>query len=80
MDVESRLLQCFAAAFPTLREDELRRASLASVAEWDSIASITVITLVEEEFQIEVPPDEIENMVSFELIADYLRAQEKSVA
>ena len=43
-----------------------------SVADWDSIAAINLLTVVEEHFVLEVPPEDIEDLVSFELILDYL--------
>jgi acyl carrier protein len=74
-DLEARLVDCFAAVFPGLSEGEVRRASLASVAKWDSLATITLIGVVEEEFSVSVQPDDLELLTSFELILDYLRSR-----
>ena len=47
-------------------------ASITSVSEWDSIAAISLVVVLEEEFGKEIPPDEIENLISFELVRNYL--------
>jgi acyl carrier protein len=69
---QDRLTQCFAAFFAGLSAEEIPRASMATVGEWDSLASVTLITLVSEEFGIEVSPEDYEKFVSYELILDYL--------
>jgi len=74
-DLHSRLVECFAAVFPGLDEAEIPRASFTSVAKWDSLATITLIGVLEEEFGVSVPPDDLELLVSFELILDYLRSK-----
>lgn len=77
-DLETRLTTCFAAVFPTLNEEEIPRASMTSVGAWDSLASVTLVAVVEEEFGIEIEMDDLENFVSFDLVLGYL--QEKKVA
>jgi acyl carrier protein len=72
-DVPTRLAGCFAAVFPELGPEEIPRASAASVSNWDSLASITLLSVLEEEFQIQIAPEDLESLVSFELVLDYLR-------
>ena len=71
-DSRSRLLECFSAVFPKLREDELLHSSVDSVADWDSLASVTLYSLVEEEFGVEIRIEELENLLSFEMILKYV--------
>ena len=71
-NVSERLIKIFAAIFPELTPEEIRIASPASVAGWSSLATINIVSLIEEEFEIDVPPDRFEDMGSFELILDYL--------
>jgi acyl carrier protein len=47
-------------------------ASITSVSEWDSVAAISLIVVLEEEFGTEISPDEIENLISFGLVQNYL--------
>jgi acyl carrier protein len=71
----ARLGRCFAAVFPDLGPAEIPRASLTSVATWDSLASITLLSVLEEEFGVQIDPGEFAELVSFELILDYLRTE-----
>jgi acyl carrier protein len=61
------------AVFPELSPEETPRASPASVSSWDSVASITLLSVLEEEFEIQVAPEDLEHLVSFELVLNYLR-------
>lgn len=74
-EVQSRLVSCFSAVFPELSPEEIQRASPASVGSWDSLASVTLLSVLEEEFQIQFALEDIEHLVSFELVLDYLRQQ-----
>ena len=70
--VRDRLSRCVATYFMNLSAEEIPRASMGSVAEWDSMASVTLIAMVAEEFGIEIATEDYEKFVSFELILDYL--------
>jgi acyl carrier protein len=72
LGIRDRLTQCFLTFFTGLSAGEIPRASMATVGEWDSMASVTLIGLVSEEFGIEVAPDDYEQFVSYELILHYL--------
>jgi hypothetical protein len=48
-DVRSRLMKCFSTVVPALTSGTLANANIANTAECDSIASVTLIALVEEE-------------------------------
>ena len=72
-ELETRLIGCFATAFPELSRQEIPSVSMGSLASWDSLAGITLLSLIEEEFGISILPDDAANLVSFELILDYVR-------
>jgi acyl carrier protein len=61
-------------AFPSLSPEEIARANVNSVGSWDSMATLTLTSLIEEEFSISIDPDDREELSSFELILDYLRS------
>jgi acyl carrier protein len=71
-NVEDRLARCFATLFPDLNQPEIRRASIDSVAGWDSVATVTLINLVEEEFGVQVGLEDVEELLSFEEFRAYL--------
>ena len=72
-DPHSHLVRCFKAVFPNLCDEEITQASLMSVADWDSLAAINLLTVIEEEFHLQIAPEDVEDMVSFALILDYLK-------
>jgi acyl carrier protein len=74
-DVRQRLAQCFSLAFPGLREPEVYSATVASVAAWDSTASIVLAEVIEEEFHIAIDYEELPELTSFDLILNYLTSR-----
>jgi hypothetical protein len=72
-ELESRLVNCFATVFPELAPQEIPAVSMGSLASWDSVAGITLLSVIEEEFSLSILPDDVAGLVSFELILDYLR-------
>ena len=72
-DTAARLTQCFSAVFPELSEKEIPLASATSVGTWDSLASVTLTSVIEEEFKIQVNPEDLEQLVSYPLILAYLQ-------
>ena len=69
-----RLTHCFQTVFPSLSPSEIPTASKAAVPEWDSVAQITLLTVVEEEFDIQFKPEELELLVSFDLVLELIRS------
>jgi len=72
-NLEERLKECFSTTFPNLNSDEIMRCSTASVANWDSLATVTLVSLIEEEFAITIAPEEYEYIVSFALVNQCLQ-------
>lgn len=73
--VTDKLRSCFRAVFPMLPEASIPSASVATVAAWDSIAAITLLHVIEEEFQTEIDIDELAELDSFESLASFLLAK-----
>jgi acyl carrier protein len=71
-DYRARLVKCFAAVFPDLPAGEIGAATPERVAAWDSIANVTLLAVVEEEFGIAIDPEDLERLTSFEALLDYL--------
>ncbi len=72
-DLRKRLIGCFSAVFPQLSQDEILLATIKSVASWDSLAGVTLILVIEEEFGVQISSGVLEQFVSFELVLDYLQ-------
>ena len=72
-DVRSRLMKCFSTVFPALTSGILANANTSNTAEWDSIASVTLIALVEEEFGTELDVNALGELTSFDSILERLQ-------
>jgi acyl carrier protein len=78
-NVEARLLRCFSVIFPEVKENDLRNASMENVEDWDSVATVTLINVVEEEFDIQIALEDVEDMMSFRLFLNYLKSRKVAV-
>jgi len=74
---EMRLARCFLEVFPELTQDEISQASPASVQSWDSVSTITLLTVIEEEFGVSVDAEDVVKFGSFKGILKYLHEAEK---
>lgn len=63
---EERLTHCFQLVFPNLQKNDVARATPASIGAWDSVATVTLIGVVEEEFGTRIDFDNVEEILSFE--------------
>lgn len=75
-DLRQRLAQCFSLVFPDLKVPALYSASSSSVAAWDSLAAIILANVIEEEFQVKLDYDVLPELVSFDLIMNYLESDD----
>lgn len=71
-DSHVRLIQCFTAVFPELAADQIVRASTAGTSTWDSVNAVVLVSVIEEEFGLEIPPEDLDRFSSFEAILGYL--------
>jgi acyl carrier protein len=73
-NIHQRLVSCFQAVFPDLASTSIPAASQDSVLAWDSIATITLIGILEDEFAVQFDLERLAEFNSFQAIAAYLRA------
>jgi acyl carrier protein len=73
-DTREKLSRCFRLAFPKMDPRLYSTASAESVAEWDSVAHLTLLTLIGEEFGREIDFEEFEAATSFQALARALQA------
>ncbi len=71
-DIRSRLTRCFSTVFPDLPVETIPTVSQATLTVWDSIASITLINVIEEDFSISLDYELLPELTSFDRIAGYL--------
>jgi acyl carrier protein len=72
---QDRLQRCFLLVFTGLSANEIHDASVANITDWDSIANINLLCLIEEEFGIEIAAPDLERLTSFPLILQYLETR-----
>ncbi|MGH9345365.1 MAG: acyl carrier protein [Terriglobia bacterium] len=77
---EERLIRCFASVFPTLAAADIPLASPQSVSSWDSLASVTLIAVVQQEFGVEIDLLDLPELSSFAALLAYLDLHSVAVA
>lgn len=74
-DPRTRLLKCFRIVFPQLSASEAAAVSQDAFPEWDSVATITLANVIEEEFEIEMDLDALVDLDSFDKVAGYVEGK-----
>lgn len=75
---DDRLVRCFASVFPTLSEREIRESDVVRLFDIDSLAGVTLVTLIDQEFGVDVDVSDFLDLGSFEAISQYLRKRNPS--
>jgi acyl carrier protein len=75
MTVRARLRDCFAAVFPSAAPGELEQASTETRADWDSLATVRLVAVVEEEFEVVLELEDLEQLNSFERVYQLVEAR-----
>jgi len=76
-ELHDRLTRCFASVFPDLGPDQIREASVESVPAWDSLAAVTLIAILEQEFDTPIDLMEMPELTSYHAVHGYLQRQIK---
>ncbi len=74
-DLNARLIGCFSIVFPDLPDGEIPKASTENTATWDSVAAITLMNVIEDEFQVRLDLEEIAELNSFDKVRTYVQQQ-----
>lgn len=68
-NIREKLTGCFLLVFPQLDRSRVESASVDSVKQWDSVAQVNLLTVIGEEFGLEIDYEEFEGATSFEALA-----------
>jgi acyl carrier protein len=71
-DIQARLARCFQAVFVDLDPAQISEASTSTVASWDSLNHINLLTVIGEEFGVEVDYEESAELTSYAAMAEHL--------
>lgn len=74
-EMENRLTKCFETVFPTLPATAISSTSQATVGTWDSVTTITLVHVIEDEFGFELDLDLLPELDSYKSILAYVRTQ-----
>jgi acyl carrier protein len=69
----ARLRTCFSQVFPNLTDEQVLDARVEGVPEWDSLATVTLVSLVEEEFGVSLDLDDLEEVMSFQKLLKHIQ-------
>ncbi|MGC4119242.1 MAG: acyl carrier protein [Myxococcales bacterium] len=75
MSLEDRLASRLALALPDVPPEAIPSASSSTVPTWDSLATVNIVSMIEEEFALQVPLADLEHFVSYEKILAYLKSR-----
>lgn len=70
---QDRLVRCFSSVFPTLSEAEIRAADVVPLFDLDSLAGVTLVTLIDQEFDVTIDLPDLLELGSFEAISQFLQ-------
>ena len=73
-DVASLLVKCFQGVFPGLDSSTILGLSQATYAPWDSLASVALVRVIEEQFGIQLDLFDLEQLDSFVAMEAYIRS------
>jgi acyl carrier protein len=74
LNLSARLVSCFQVVFPHLPPEAIPSARQDSTDAWDSVAAITLISVIEDEFQVTLDLERMLELTSFAAFLAYLKA------
>jgi acyl carrier protein len=74
-NTKEKLIKVFETAFPDLSSDRITSATQDSTQSWDSVAAITLMNLIEEDFAIQMDFEDLGELTSFQKILTYVNGK-----
>ena len=62
-ELESRLVNSFATVSLEFASQEITSVSLGSLASWDLVADISLLSVIEDQFLLGISPDDVAHRV-----------------
>lgn len=73
--LDERLVRCISSVVPTMTEESIRAVDVASLMDVDSLAAVTLLTLINEEFGVDMDLDNLLKLGSFKAVQQFLCEQ-----
>ena len=71
-DIDARLARCFKAVLPDIPAAQLADATAETAQAWDSVALVSLLNLVSEEFDLEVDWENAGELTSYAAIRNMI--------
>jgi acyl carrier protein len=68
----AQLVRCFQAAFGDLAVEQVPNASVETLERWDSLQTLILVAVLEEEFGLRIPAHDFSALRSYASVRDYL--------
>jgi acyl carrier protein len=70
--LDERLIRCFSSVFPEMNEEEIRTADVVLLADVDSLAAVTLLALIDEEFGVDMDLEGLMELGDFPAICRHV--------
>ena len=71
--ISDKVAHCFSLVFPDMNPSEYYAANTENTSAWDSLAQVTLLSLLGQEFGIEIDYEQFEDANSFEVLTSRIR-------
>ncbi len=72
MVIDDRLVRCFSSVFPELTEKQILVADVELLTGMDSLAGVTLVALIDEEFGLDLDFEDLLKLGTFEAVQQYV--------
>lgn len=74
-DLGDSLVRCVLSVFPTLTKEEARTAKIELLIEADSLAAVTLVALIDEQFGVDIALEDLLTLGSIEALQHFLTSK-----
>jgi acyl carrier protein len=76
--IDDRLVRCFSSVFPELTEEQILAADVELLTGMDSLAGVTLLALIDEEFGLDLDFEDLLKLGTVEAVQHYVSDQSSS--
>jgi acyl carrier protein len=77
-NINARLVECFTTVFPDTPAASVPAMSVDNNPAWDSVAAITLVNVIEDEFQLQMDLEAIADLDSYSKVLAYVQQHSAS--
>ena len=74
-EIFQRLVRCFRRVFPKVSEADIPSLAQENTAAWDSVAHVTLLSLLGEEFGVDTDFEGFDSALTFPAMLEVVRAR-----